>query len=82
VPSTVSSLAPSPEQLLEERGLLEREVDELKGTLERATARLDSLRSSGPEPRGFLPGVFGGGLVVLAGVAWFAYLVAGVLAHD
>ena len=80
--ASIASTVASPEQGVEERARLEREVDALKNTLERATARLDRLRLSGPEPRGFLPGVFAGGLLVLAGVAWSAYLVAGVLAHD
>jgi hypothetical protein len=72
----------SPDELLAERARLEAEIVGLTTMVGRATARLDSLRASGPEPRGLIPGVFAGGLVVVAGVLWFLYLVAGVLSHD
>ncbi len=64
------------------RDQLEIEVAGLRSDLDRAIALLDSLRSSGPEPRGFVPGIFAGGLVVAAGFLWFLYLVASVLGHD
>jgi hypothetical protein len=72
----------SPDLLLADRARLEAEIAGLRGELDRATALLDSLRTSGPEPRGLVPGIFGGGLVVVAGFLWFLYLVAGVLGHD
>ncbi len=72
----------TPDALLAERARLESEIGGLRSRLERARALLDSLRASGPEPRGFVPGIFGGGLLVAAGFLWFLYLVAGVLGHD
>jgi hypothetical protein len=61
---------------LADRDRFEAEVAQLQGKLDRAASRLDSLRTSGPEPRGLLAGVLVGGLVVLAGMAWFAYVVS------
>jgi hypothetical protein len=72
----------NPDELLAERAALEDEIAALRGQLDRASALLDSLRASGPEPRGLVPGIFGGGLVVAAGFLWFVYLVASVLGHD
>ncbi len=62
--------------LLSDRDRLEAEVARLQSELDYAAARLDSLRTSGPEPRGLLAGVLVGGLVVLAGMAWFVYVVS------
>ena len=73
---------PRTDDLPAARGQLEIEVAGLRSDLDRAAALLDSLRTSGPEPRGFVPGIFTGGLVVAAGFLWFLYLVASVLGHD
>jgi len=72
----------SPDELLSDRARLEDEIAGLRTELDRATALRDSLRTSGPEPRGFVPGIFAGGLVVAGGFLWFVYLVASVLGHD
>jgi hypothetical protein len=65
-----------PDALLADRDRLQVEIASLRTELDRATARLESLHRSGPEPRGFVAGVLAGLLVVVAGGALFFYAVA------
>jgi hypothetical protein len=50
---------------------VEREIAALSRKIERARAELASLRAHGPEPRGMIPGVLAG--MVLVVVAFLAF---------
>jgi hypothetical protein len=67
--------------LVADRDHLEVEIVSLRNELDLATARLDALRSSGPEPRGFVAGVLAGLLLLIACFALFAYVVGSTLGH-
>lgn len=51
---------------------VEREIAALSRKIERARAELASLRQHGPEPRGMIPGVLAGMVVVVVAFVAFA----------
>jgi ferric-dicitrate binding protein FerR (iron transport regulator) len=59
----------------ESHASVEREIAALSRKIERGRAELASLREHGPEPRGMIPGVFAGMLLVLAAFVAFAVWV-------
>lgn len=58
---------------------LEREIAGLTRKIERARAELASLRAHGPEPRGMVPGVLAGMVVVVVAFVAFAMWVGTVV---
>lgn len=58
---------------------MEREIAALSREIDRARAELASLRAHGPEPRGMVPGVFAGMLLVIAAFVAFACWVGTVV---
>ena len=58
---------------------LEREIAGLARRIERARAELASLRQHGPEPRGMVPGVLAGMLLVIVAFLAFAWWVEAAL---
>ncbi len=58
---------------------VEREIAALSRKIERARAELASLRQHGPEPRGMIPGVLAGMVVVVVAFVAFALWVGTVV---